>query len=361
MKTELLAIITLLFCASCQPGKNKKEAAADEHGTYMNPLLDAGAEPWATYYNGKYYYTQGTESEISLWVTSDITDLRNAEHKVIYVPKGHKCRFHLWAPEIHRIDGKWYIYYTADDGNTDNHQIYVAENESEDPMQGSFQFKGHIPTDADHNWAIHASTFVHQGKRYMIWSGWQKKKTDIETQCIYIAAMENPWTLSSERVLISKPEYEWERQWISPDGSKTAYAIYVNENPQAFFSKTGDKVFIYYGASGGWTPYYCVGMLSANADDDFLNPASWHKKESPVFMQNPKDSVFGPGGVSFVPSPDGQEWYMLYHARQIPNDAAGAIDSRTPRIQKITWDAQGIPRLGTPDRTGMPLPKPSCK
>ena len=28
----------------------------------------------------------------------------------------------VWAPEIHRIDGKWYVYYAADDGNSDNHR-----------------------------------------------------------------------------------------------------------------------------------------------------------------------------------------------------------------------------------------------
>lgn len=361
MKTKLLVIIALICCAGCQTKKDNKEADAAGKDTYMNPLLDAGAEPWATFYNGKYYYTQGTESEISLWVTDDITNLRNAEHKIVYVPENQKSRFHLWAPEIHRIDNKWYLYYTADDGNTDNHQIYVAENDSEDPMQGAFRFKGHISTDADNNWAIHASTFEHRGKQYLIWSGWQKKKTDMETQCIYIAGMENPWTLSSERVLISQPEYEWERQWISPDGSKTAYAVYVNENPQAFFSQSGDKVLIYYGASGGWTPYYCIGMLSADADSDLLDPAAWHKSDSPVFMQNPKDSVFGTGGISFIPSPDQKEWYMLYHARQIPNDAPGAIDSRTPRLQKIMWNAQGIPELGTPVKVGSPLSKPSGK
>ena len=219
--------------------------------------------------------------------------------------------------------------------------------------------KGRIPTDKDNNWAIHASTFEHNGQRYMIWCGWQKRRIDSETQCIYIASMENPWTLSSDRVLISKPEYEWESQWVNPDGSKTAYPIHVNEAPHFFQPKNKDKVCIFYSASGSWTPYYCVGLLTADANANLLDPASWKKHPTPVFQQEPENEVFGPGGSSFVSSPDGKECYMFYHARQIPNDAPGAMDSRTPRLQKIEWDKDGMPILGIPDKTGTILPKPS--
>ena len=103
--------------------------------------------------------------------------------------------------------------------------------------------------------------------------------------------MENPWTLATERVLISKPEYEWERQWVNPDGGRTAYPIYVNESPQYFHSKDNRTVIVYYAASGCWSPYYCTGMLTADADSDLLNPASWKKSPVPVFQQITEDGV----------------------------------------------------------------------
>lgn len=137
------------------------------------------------------------------------------------------------------------------------------------------------------------------------------------------------------------------------DGSKTAYPIHVNEAPQFFESKNKDKVLIYYCASGSWTPYYCIGLLTADAGSDLTDAASWKKLDTPVFEQQPEDSVFGPGSPSFVPSPDGKEWYMLYHARRIPNDAPGATDSRSPRLQKISWDADGMPLLGKPRKEGI--------
>ena len=241
----------------------------------------------------------------------------------------------------------------------DNHQIYVVENEAANPMEGTFVMKGRIQTDKDNNWAIHASTFEHDGQRYMIWCGWQKRRIDSETQCIYIATMENPWTLSSDRILISKPEYEWECQWVNPDGSKTAYPIHVNEAPQYFESKNKDKACIFYSASGSWTPYYCVGLLTADAKANLLNPASWKKSPVPVFQQRPEDGVYGPANLSFLPSPDGTEWYILYQARSVPSGNTGESESRNPRLQKIGWDADGMPDLGVPLPVNTPLPKPS--
>jgi GH43 family beta-xylosidase len=353
---KLLFVPVLLF-TSCSNHKS----GVDNHDedTYTNPLIPAGSEPWAIFHKGKYYYTQGCEDKIVLWQTTDITDLKNAESREVWIPKEKANASHLWSPEIHFIKDRWYVYFAADDGNTDNHQIYVIENSSVNPFDGQFVMKGRIQTDKNNNWAIHANVFEHKDELYMIWSGWQKRRIEAETQCIYIAKMENPWTLKSERILLSKPEFEWERQWINPDGSRTAYPIYVNESPQAFHSKNKDKVLIYYSASGTWTPYYAIGLLTASASSNLLDPASWTKSQNPVFMQSPENDVFAPGSISFIPSPDSSETYLLYYARQVTNNPPMGIDSRSPRMQKIDWDENGVPVLGVPVGKLEKLKKPS--
>ena len=343
--------ILALFEMSCK--RQVKNAAPDSpvvSDEYSIRLLPTGAEPWAIDVNGIYYYTQGCEDRIVIWRTNDITRLDEAEKKEVWIPDKPDYALHLWGPEIHYLNNKWYVYFAADNGNTDNHQIYVIENDSPDPLEGEFVMKGRITTDPENNWAIHANVFEHNGKLYMIWSGWQSRRIGAENQCIYIAPMENPWTLSSKRVLLSKPELEWERQWVNPDGSKTAYPIYVNEAPQFFQSKNKDKVFIFYSASGNWTPYYALGMLTADAGSDLLNPVSWTKSPDPVFKQSVENKVYAPGNIAFIPSPDGKEMYFLYHARNVPNEPPGALDSRSPRMQKLTWDKDGIPIPGTPLR-----------
>lgn len=344
----ILAVSSLISCSDKRPAQ---QPLTRPYKTYTNPLLPTGARPWATFYQNNYYYFQDADDRIMLWKTPDITDLKNAPKKEVWIPRDKNNAFHIWAPEMYRIHDKWYIYFAADDGNTDNHQIYVIENSSEDPFEGEFTMKGHIKTDQDNSWGIHASVFQHKKEWYMIWSGWQTRRVEAETQCIYIARMQNPWTLASERILISKPEYEWERQWINPDGSKTGYPIYVNEDPQCFYTKDKSKILIYYSASGTWTPYYVVGMLYTDVNADLLDPASWKKQDKPVFRQNPDNQVFATGTPCFIPSPDGKETYFLYQARATEKEPYGSLpsketDTRSPRLQKMEWDDQGFPDFG---------------
>lgn len=346
----IYSIITIV------PGKAADPAIPADGQTYTNPLLKGGADPWALWHKDRYYYMHTTGKRLTLWRTHDITDLNNAEKKNVWEPDDTTAIYsqHVWAPEIHHINRKWYIYFAADDGNTDNHQLFVLENPSADPFEGSFVLKGRISTDPDNNWAIDGSLFEHRGELYMVWSGWQTRRIDTETQCIYIARMENPWTLGSERVLISKPEYEWERQHLNPDGTRRKYVIYVNEGPQPLKSPSGKYIHIAYSASGTWTPYYCLGLLTARSDADLLDPASWSKSPEPVFGQSPENGVFSVGHNSFFKSPDGKEDYILYHAR-----SSETSEIRSPRAQKFTWDKNDYPVFGTPLPSSAILPKPS--
>ena len=306
----MLGVAALLSATSCGNTKMKKDVSAEADSlatTYVNPLFPKGPDPWALFHEGTYYYMHTMQDSLVLWKTTDITDVQNAPRKTIWIPTEASNKYHLWAPEIHNINGKWYIYYAADDGNTDNHQMYVLENVNKDPFDGEFVMKGRVSTDKDNNWAIDGSVFQNKGELYMVWSGWQTRRVDTETQCIYIARMENPWTLGSERVLISKPELEWERHNKNENGWNPSYAIYVNEGPQPLKSPKGKYIHLAYSASGVWTPYYALGLLTASTDSDLLDPRSWSKSQQPVFHQSPENGVYGTGHNSFFPSPDGTE------------------------------------------------------
>ncbi len=56
---------------------------------------------------------------------------------------------YIWAPEIHFIDDKWYIYFatakTSDKkGVMFDHRIYVLENLSSNPLEGNWVEKGEL-------------------------------------------------------------------------------------------------------------------------------------------------------------------------------------------------------------------------
>lgn len=263
---------------------------------------------------------------------------------------------HLWHPQITRIGDKWYIYVTADGGNTDDHKMYVLVNPDKSPFDEPFEMAGRLKTDSEDNWAMHGHVFEHRGGLYMIWSGWESRRAYAETQSIYIAKMSDPVTLSGERVRISRPEFEWERQWIQRDGkSQIRYPVFVNEHPTFFCNEQTDKAYIFYSASGGWTSFACIGELSASKDADLLDPLSWAKAPEPAFKEDREAEIYGPSVPYFIPSPDYQNWFLVYAAM----DSEQINAPRKPYIQKISFSPEGHPELGAPISRSVRLPKVS--
>ncbi|MBS1606502.1 MAG: glycoside hydrolase family 127 protein [Bacteroidetes bacterium] len=321
--------------------------------TYTNPLLPSGPDPYSCYKDGYYYYTHTMGNRLDLWKTKDITDLRHAEHKTIYTPPaGTEWSRDLWAPEVMFLDGKWYAYYAADGGNNKGHRLYVLENDSSDPMNGEWVFKGKI-TDATDKWAIDGDVFRYKGRLYMVWSGWEGD--DNGEQDIYIARMKDPLTIESQRVKIGSPEYGWEKIGDIKNPKDDPPHINVNEGPQGLVH--GDDLFVIYSASACWTDNYALGMLRYTGKGDILDPAAWKKSDSAVFKQSPANGIYATGHNSFFLSPDGKENWILYHANSKPGQGCG--NTRAPRAQRFTWNANGEPVFGEPVKDNVPLPVPS--
>jgi GH43 family beta-xylosidase len=320
--------------------------------TFTNPLLPSGADPWVIYHNGYYYYTNSTQNNLVIWKTKNMAQLASAEKKTIWIPPANTLYSkELWAPELHYINHKWYMYFAADDGDNNHHRLYVLENASPDPLKGEWTFKGKVGDDTD-KWAIDGSVFEHRGRLYMIWAGWEGDENG--QQDIYIAKMKNPWTIEGKRSKISSPLYDWEKYGDLGKDSKPPH-VNVNEGPEIL--KHGNKLFLIYSASGCWTDFYALGMLTASANSDLLNVRSWKKSEKPVFKKSVKNGVYAPGHNSFFKSPDGREDWILYHANSKPGQGCGGY--RSPRMQKFSWNKDGTPNFGEPVKEGALLTIPS--
>ncbi|MCR8668684.1 glycoside hydrolase family 43 protein [Aestuariibaculum sp. M13] len=308
--------------------------------TFQNPILPSGADPYSTYHNGYYYYTHTLGNRLMLWKTKNLADLKNAESKLIWTPPtGTMYSKEIWAPEFHIINNKWYVYFAADDGDNNNHRMFVLENKSSDPFKGTWEFKGKIDTHPD-RWAIDANVYNYNNQLYMIWSGWEGKING--QQNIYIAKMKNPWTLEGNRILISEPTYNWEKQGDLDDDINPPH-VSVNEGPQ--FLAHNNKLFIVISANGCWTDFYNLGLLELKGDNP-LDPQSWVKHSQPIFTKNEENGVYAPGHNSFFTSPDGTEDWILFHANDNPGEGCGT--KRSPRMQKIEWNEDGTPNLGIP-------------
>lgn len=309
--------------------------------TFTNPIF-RGADPWIAQKDSMYYMTYTGGLSILIRASKKVFGLGNAEPIRVWTPpSGTAYSSNIWAPELHEINGKWYIYFAADDGNNANHRMYVIENASGDPLSNNWVFKGQL-TDPTNEWAIDGSIFTYKNQMYTVWSG---GIAGAAPQYIYIAKMSNPWTISGNRVAISSPTLSWEK-----NGSA------INEGPQPLFNPYG-KLFIVYSASGFWTDNYCLGLLTLKDNGDPMKASDWTKTPTPVFAMNAASKAYGPGHNGFFKSPDGTEDWIIYHARTDPG--GGDTNYRNIRMQKFTWSSTGAPVFGTPVAVGVSVAKPS--
>ncbi|HEY4417376.1 MAG TPA: glycoside hydrolase family 43 protein [Verrucomicrobiae bacterium] len=312
----------------------RAEAGTDRR--FVNPVAAHGQDPWVIRWQTNYFLCQSRGNAVWVNRAAKLEDIGTNQWKCIWrAPRGGDYSKEIWAPELHLIQGKWYVYVAADNGDNANHRMYVLEGTSADP-QAPFIFKGKISAPDDH-WAIDGTVLeMPDGKLYFIWSGWPDDKDGVQN--LYLAPMSNPWTISGERVCLSQPRYAWE----SGDGHR------INEGPETLWHD--GKLFVVYSANGFWNDNYCLGQLTWTGGD-VLNPKSWVKKSKPVFART--DEVFGPGHCAFVKSPDGKEDWIIYHAH-----IAKGVPQRDIRIQRFTWNADGSPNFGRPisPKTSLPVP-----
>ncbi|MCK0472227.1 family 43 glycosylhydrolase [Halalkalibacter sp. APA_J-10(15)] len=311
---------------------------------YKNPLVEQRADPWVYKHEDGYYYFTASVPEydrIELRRAKTINGLREAEPVVAW--RKHETGMmsaNIWAPEIHYIDGKWYIYFAAarttetKEGLFD-HRMFALENEAKNPLEGEWIEKGQVKTKWE-SFALDATSFEHKGVRYYVWA---QKDPDIEGNSnLYISEMENAWTLKGEQVMIATPEYEWEK-----------IGFLVNEG--AAVLKRNGKIFMTF--SGSATDYnYCMGLLVADEDSDLLDPKSWLKLPEPVFKTNEETGQYGPGHNSFTTSEDGKNDVLIYHARNYKEIEGDPLydPNRHTRAQVFSYDKNGFPHFNVPVR-----------
>ncbi len=341
--------------------------ANEENGTFINPI-GTKADPYVIEKDGLYYYC------FSDGVTLTEKDADGNDVKVSYagvavavhenLPFGTlSCQYRsvfngsrtdienakhdYWAPELHYFDAQtvgaenagWYIYVAMDDGENKNHRMYVLRaSDPENPLS-DFEMVGQI-TDATNKWAIDGTVMVYGGNLYFIWSGWEGDVNG--RQDIYIAKMSNPWTISSERLCLSIPEYAWE----------TKGSPLVNEGPQILKSPDG-TMHIIYSASGSWTQYYCYGAITLIGTNP-LDKASWYKSPTTLFASG--NGAYGTGHGSFVQDDDGA-WWMYYHANPSLTVPEGSTwwTERSTYVKPFSFTTKNIngktvsyPDFGTP-------------
>ncbi|QQQ79413.1 glycoside hydrolase family 43 protein [Saccharothrix sp. 6-C] len=240
----------------------------------------------------------------------------------------------VWAPEIVRDSGRYYIYFTA--GNDAAHRMYAISSTSPDTgYTGEVRLA--LPDD---RWAIDGVPVTFNGLRYFVWSGWECT-TNVE-QNLYITRMADPLTPVGGRYVISQPREPWERVVGNP---------FINEAPEVIKDPNG-QLHVVYSANGSWSEQYCLADLRLRVGGDPTHVWDWYKSNGCLFGSNratmmtgwdPTLYVNGPGHHSFVlldgdiatSPPAGPRFPLMYHA--VPKGTPYHWDNRYWYTGTFAW------------------------
>lgn len=307
---------------------------------FDNKVANWADNPWVILHGNVYYYCWAGKEGVCVARFRNLPDLgyglenlpynEVVQARIVWMPdEKEEYSQHLSAPELHFLDGRWYIYVSADDGEEANRRMLCLEGKSDDPLDG-FTVKSVLRAKTD-RWATDGTVLKLKKNLYFIWSGWDGKKAG--AQNLYIAKMKNPWTISGERELICEPEFSWEKK-----GGK------INEAPELLV--LGKQVHLTYSASISTSDDCVLGMLSLTGSDP-MKKDSWIKSTAPVFWKVEK--AYGPSHACFTTSPDGETLFMVFQANEKFN--AGKKGRRL-WVQKYTVSAKNYPIFGKPYPAG---------
>lgn len=309
----------------------------DKPMTFRNPLLQNGADPWLQYHNGFYYLGVTGGHSLRMRRAKRLGELPEAPETLVWRDDTPSRCVEMWAPEYFLLDGpngkRWYLYYTASDGNDLNHRTFVCESEGDDPF-GPYHFKAQLLTDPDDKlYAIDGTVLrMPSNDLYFLWAGHPGHR-------IFISRMSDPWTLTGERVLLEASGFGCDE---------------VREGPVLL--RRNGKLFLVYSACDTGKPDYKLGMLIADDTSDLLDPASWRQHPEPVFTRCDDNGVYGPGHNHFFVSPDGTEDWIVYHGKTTKEYT---YEGRSTRAQRFTWNDDGTPNFGKPLSLDTDITEPS--
>ena len=285
-----------------------------------NPILmdnSKSRDPFVVFWNDCYYSCYNGVDSVIVRKFSSFEKICEPDEKKVFEAK-EGLPYDWYAPEMHLIDGHWYIYgapcYKQNEGL---HTMHVLRSKTDDAF-GEYEFMG-VVRGLEGKWSIDATVFTYKNKLYTALN---------MAEGLCICEMSDPLTLVGEPVLLVRPELDWETV-MTP----------IAEGP--FALKKNGKLHIVYSASDSKCDDYCLGLLTF-LSGDILDALCWQKNPEPIFQK--ANGLYGPGHCSFTKV--GEKDVIVYHANTV--SGSGWTGSYLC-AQPIKWE-NDVPVLGEPMR-----------
>lgn len=215
----------------------------------------------------------------------------------------------IWAPAIVQKDGKYFLFFAANDIQNDESEGGIGIGVSDKPEGPYIDYLGKPLLDKFYNGAQPIDQFVFQdsdGTYYMIYGGWG--------HC-------NIVKLKDDFTGFESQEDGSVFREITPEG-------YV-EGPFMFI-RNGKYYFMW--SEGGWGgPDYRVAYAIADS------PFGPFERIGTVLQQDPEVAT-GAGHHSLIKVPNKDEWYIVYHRRPLEDTGR---DHRVTCIDRLEFEKDG--------------------
>lgn len=310
MKT--LSLLTLITLTTIFSGHSQRTSMSG------NPIFKGWyADPEAAIFKGEYWvyptYSAKYKEQVFMdaFSSKDLVTWKKHSH-VLDTADVKWANKAVWAPAIVQKDKKYYLFFGANDIQSDKESGGIGVAVADRP-EGPF--KDHIGkplVDSFHNGAQPIDQFVFKdkdGQYYMIYGGWQ--------HC-------NITKLSKDfKSLVPFEDGKTYRE-ITPEG-------YV-EGPY-MFTRNGKYYFMW--SEGGWTgPDYSVAYAIADS------PMGPFKRIGKILKQDAKIAT-GAGHHSIIHNAKKDLWYIVYHRRPLTETDG---NHRETCIDEMSFDENGLIR-----------------
>jgi GH43 family beta-xylosidase len=256
------------------------------------------------------------------------------EHLILPFDPSRGLEQTFWAPEFHLIGGEAWILFAVS-GHAWGPQCHmmrlkkggrvICAEDWEDPVPVVRRDGSPLSGDGI---TLDMTYIPADSGTYVVWSYRRHIGTPRDTgSMLYIAAVDErePWRLTSEPVLLTRPLYGWEN----------VAGTINNEGPHALIRD--GRVYLAYSGGSANAYTYALGLLTVDGADDLLDPAAWHKSTTPVLTFRSVAGEYGPGHHSFFVNDQG-ETMIAYHA-----ETGIREHLRCDGIRRVHFRADGTP------------------
>lgn len=321
---HLILLTTILSGCS-----NKFRSESTTKPISRNPVFEGWyADPEGAIFNGKYWiyptYSAPYNEQVFLDAFSSTDMVTWTKHARILDTVNVKwAKRAVWAPSIVEKEGKYYLFFGANDIQNDQEHGGIGVAVADNPAGPFKDYLGKPLVDKFQNGAQPIDQYVFKdpdGQYYLIYGGWRhcniaKLKTDFTGFVPY-----QDGTIFKE---------------ITPKG-------YV-EGPYMF--KKNNKYYFMW-SEGGWTgPDYSVAYAIANS------PFGPFQRIGKILQQDSTVAT-GAGHHSVFQLPKSKKWYIVYHRRPLKETNA---NHRVTCIDEMTFDRKGFIRPVRISTTGVQL------